>query len=253
MDFNEGLKDKAALVSGAASGIGLASASALAAAGVQVLMADINEEALLAASAELEKAGARVVARCLDVSDPSACKAAVAEALEQFGRLDILCNIAGFARPSHFADISVEDWQAMLDVNLSGVFYLCHAAMPELLKTKGCIVNMASSAGLVGQAYNVSYCATKGGVVMLTKALAVEFAKRGVRVNAICPGAVATPLAAKFVMPDNADMDVFARLFPLMEMARPEEVAAAVLYLVSPLSRFVTGEALAIDGGQTAS
>ena len=112
---------------------------------------------------------------------------------------------------------------------------------------------MASSAGLGGQAYNSAYCATKGAVVMLSKALAVEYAGKGVRVNAVCPGGVETPLTEKFEAPEDADMSLMAKLFPLMDMAQPEEIAGAVAYLASPEARFVTGDAFAIDGGQVAS
>ena len=132
------------------------------------------------------------------------------------------------------------------------LFFLCQAAMPALLEGGGSIVNMASSAGITGQAYQASYCATKGGVVMLTKALAMEYARQGVRANAICPGSVQTPLVEKFEMPEGIDMELFQRLFPLIDAAQPEEIAALVLYLASDEARFVTGTAVPIDGGQTA-
>ena len=242
---------KVAMVTGAGSGIGRATAQRLAAEGARLAISDMNPQGLAETLATLPGEGHH--SQVFDVSLPSACRGAVQAAREHFGRLDVLCNIAGFAKANHLADISDEDWQRMVAVNLSGVFFLCQAAMPHLLETRGCIVNMASSAALVGQAYNTSYCATKGGVMMLSKALAVEFAGRGVRVNAICPGAVNTPLAATFKLPDNADMTLVGRLSPLTAQAEPEEIAAAIAYLACDEARFVTGEALSIDGGQTAS
>jgi meso-butanediol dehydrogenase/(S,S)-butanediol dehydrogenase/diacetyl reductase len=142
----------------------------------------------------------------------------------------------------------------MIAVNLSGVFFMCQAAMPHLLETKGNIVNMASSAAIVGQVYNTAYCASKGGVNLLTKALAVEFASRGVRVNAVCPGGVNTPLTQNFRVPENPDGALFSRLSSLVQpMAEAGEIAGAVAYLASAEARFITGDSLTIDGGQTVS
>lgn len=243
---------KVAVVTGAASGIGRASALRLAEEGASLLISDVNAEALAKAEEEIKALGAAVVAFAFDVSDPEKCRAAITKAVEHYSRLDILCNIAGFAKAKHMTDITDSEWQTMMNVNLSSVFYLSKAAMPHLIESKGCIVNMASSAGLVGQVYNAMYCASKAGVVMLTKSMAIEFAKKGVRVNALCPGAVATPLMNNFELPENCDMDLLAKLFPLMEAADPKEVASAVAYLASAEARYITGAALPIDGGQTA-
>jgi meso-butanediol dehydrogenase/(S,S)-butanediol dehydrogenase/diacetyl reductase len=244
--------DKVVLITGAGSGIGRATAVRFAAEGARLALGDINEAGLRGTHELLDRPGAHQLRR-FDVADEHACRAAVAAAVQQFGRLDVLCNIAGFAQPLHFTEIAAESWQRMLAVNLSGVFYMCQAAMPHLLETRGCIVNMASTAAIVGQAYNSAYCATKGGVLLLSKALAVEFAGRGVRVNAICPGGVNTPLSAAFKLPEGADMNLVGRLWPLIESAEPEEIAAAVAYLASTEARFITGEGLVIDGAQTAS
>ena len=154
----------------------------------------------------------------------------------------------------HLHEVTDEFWQRMIAVNLSGVFFMCQAAMPHLLQTKGNIVNMASSAAIVGQVYNAAYCASKGGVNMLTKALAVEFASRGVRVNAVCPGGVNTALTQSFRVPENPDLALFSRLSSLVQpMAEPGEIAGAVAYLASDEARFITGDSLTIDGGQTVS
>lgn len=256
MEFKTGERDvnrfegKVALVSGAASGIGRETAKRFAAEGAKVMMADMNANGLVETAAMITSETGQVV---FDAADRSQCLNIVSETIKQFGQLDVLCNIAGFAMSKHFTDVTPEQWSKMVDVNLNSVFHVSQAAMPHLLETKGNIVNMASSAGLGGQAYNSAYCATKGAVVMLSKALAVEYAGRGVRVNAVCPGGVATPLTDKFEAPEDADMSLMARLFPLMDMAQPEEIAGAVAYLASPEARFVTGDAFAIDGGQVAS
>ncbi|MCZ6829857.1 MAG: SDR family NAD(P)-dependent oxidoreductase [Gammaproteobacteria bacterium] len=243
---------KRVLVTGAASGIGRATALAFVAEGAAVLIADINEAGLQETVAMAGSAGEQLSPRRFDANKRENCFALIDACGDQLGGLDVLCNIAGFAQSRHFADFSESDWQNMLAVNLSAVFYTCQAAMPELLKSGGNIVNMASSAGLVGQAYQASYCATKGAVVMLSKSLALEFAARGVRVNAVCPGGVNTPLAHNFSLPDNVDGKLVERLFPLIDSAEPEEIATAILYLASADARFVTGTAFPIDGGQTA-
>ena len=242
---------KTALVTGAGSGIGRAVALRLAEEGASVYLADISE-------AGMAKTAAQLPTNCnhhqfpLDVGDASACREVITEVAAIAGQLDVLCNIAGIALCQNFTDISDDDWRRVIDINLNGVFYMCQAAMPHLLKSGGNIVNMSSSAGRTGQAYNSAYCATKAAVLMLSKALAVEYAGKGVRVNAVCPGAVSTPLVHGFTPPEDADPALFARMLPLLPMAEAEEIAAAVAYLASAEARFVTGVDFAIDGGQTA-
>ena len=242
---------KVALVTGAGSGIGRATALRLASEGARVLLADINEQSLKD-TREALPAGSDAIGVVTDVRDSASCSAAVDACINSFGQLDILCNIAGIALCQHLTDISDEQWQRVMDINLNGVFFMCRSAIPSLVESKGCIVNMSSSAGLEGQVYNSAYCASKAGVLMFTKALAIEFSKQEVRVNAVCPGMVKTPLTENFAMPDNADMQLMGKLFPLLEGAEPEEIAAAVAYLASAEARFVTGAALPIDGAQTA-
>lgn len=242
---------KVALVTGAGSGIGRATALRLAEEGAQVALADINEQALADTREALPK-GCEAISVVTDVRDSASCAAAVEACAESFGQLDILCNIAGIALCQHLTDISDEQWQRVMDINLNGVFFMCRAAIPQLVASKGCIINMSSSAGLEGQVYNSAYCASKAGVLMFTKSLAIEFSKQEVRVNAVCPGMVKTPLTDNFSMPENADMQLMGKLFPLLEGAEPEEIAAAVAYLASAEARFVTGAALPIDGAQTA-
>jgi len=243
-------EDKVALVTGAASGIGRATAIRLASEGASVFLADINADGLTETVAALPEGCTSATAE-LNVSDSAACSAVVDQCVAEFGKLDVLCNIAGIAICDNLTDISDEQWHRAVSINLDGVFFMSRAAMPHLLETKGNIVMMSSSAGLVGQAYNSAYCATKAGVLMFGKALALEYGKQGVRVNSVCPGFVKTPLSAGFSMPEGADMDLMARLMPLTDGAEPEEIAGAVAYLASDEARFVTGVALPIDGAQT--
>jgi len=245
--------DKKALITGAASGIGRAIAVQLAREGASVMLADINEAGLSETLGLLDLNGGKGEVITLDVTDRAACFEAVDTTVSAFGNIDVLCNIAGMVHSDHFTDITEQAWQNMLGVNLSSVFYLSQAAMPSLLESRGNIISMASSAGLIGLPYNAMYCATKGAVIALTKALAVEYTGRGVRVNAVCPGGVNTPLIANYRMPDNADMKLLERLYPLMDSnAEPEEIATAVAYLASEDARFISGTVFSIDGGQTA-
>ncbi len=248
MDRFEG---KVALVTGAGSGIGRATATRLASEGASLVLADINADAIADTAGALPDDTA-VELVTLDVADSESCNAAIAQCQSRFERLDILCNIAGIALCEHMTGISDEQWLRMVNINLNGVFYMSRAAMPLLIESQGNIINMSSSAGLVGQAYNSAYCATKAGVLMFSKALALEYSGQGVRVNAVCPGMVKTPLVDNFSGPEDMDVKLFGRLMPLLEGAEPEEIAAAVCYLASDEARFVTGAALPIDGAQTA-
>ena len=244
-------ENKVALVTGAASGIGRATAQRFGEEGASLFLADINEQGLADTVAALP-ADCEYRTAVLDVADSANCNAVVAGCVEAFGKIDTLCNIAGIAICANMHEITDEQWRRAMAINLDGVFYMSRAAMPHLLESQGSIVNMSSSAGREGQVYNSAYCATKAGVLMFTKALALEYGKRGVRVNAVCPGLVKTPLSANFTMPEGADMELFNRMLPLCEGAEPSEIAASVAYLASEEARFINGIGLPIDGGQTA-
>ncbi len=242
---------KVAFITGAASGIGKAIALRLGQEGAQLFLADIDAPGLAQTVEELpENTTAHTLH--LDVTDSQACAQAVQDCISKLGQLDVLCNIAGIALCKHFTDISDEEWQRMMGININSVFFLCRAAIPHLIESKGNIINMASSAGLKGQAYNSAYCASKAAVVMFSKSLAIEYSKKGVRVNAICPGMVKTPLTSNFNIPEDVDEQLLMKLFPLVEGADPEEIAASIAYLASEEARFVTGIAFPIDGAQTA-
>ncbi len=244
---------RVALVTGAASGIGRATAERLAAEGATVVAADRDAAGLADTVTAIEAVGGRAEARELDVTDPEAGTALIDTVVRDHGRLDVLANVAGVLRFAHATEHTRADWDQTLAVNLSGPWFLMQAALPHLEVTRGNIVNVASAAGLVGQAYTSAYCASKGGLVLLTKALAVEYATRKVRVNCVCPGQVNTNLLADFAFPEGADQRLMDKLLPLVRGAHPDEIATLIAYLASDEARYVTGSAWPIDGGQTAS
>ena len=239
---------RVAALTGAASGIGRATAIRLAAEGATVVGLDIDEAGLVGTA---EAAGSMGSIVC-DVADRAACHAAVEQVVADHGRLDVFGNIAGVARSQHVPDVTEEDWDQMVAVNVSGVFWCAQAAIPHLLKVDGILINIASNAGLMGQAYTVPYCATKGAVVNMTRALAMEYAKTGLRVNAIAPGAVQTPLVDNYQLPEEIDFSLMAGYIGLREMSRPEDIAAFFAFLASDEARQVHGAILSIDAGLTA-
>ncbi len=232
------LAGRVALVSGAAGGIGSAVVARLEADGATVVGAD------------LAPIGDDV--RC-DVTDEDSCAAAVSRAVADHGRLDILVNVAGIGIAARITDVDPADWRRIIDVNLTGTFLLTRAAVPALVESAGSIVNMASVAGLRATPYNAAYCASKAGVILFTKSLAIELASTGVRVNAVCPASVDTPFLVNFSLPEGADLSLFARASsPMGRRVEPTEVAAAVAYLASDDARTVSGTTLVIDGAATA-
>lgn len=248
MDFT----GKAVLVTGGASGIGYATAALFLRSGADVVIADINEDGLKAAAEKLAANGGKVFAVPCDSSNPASCTHLVEESVRLLGKLDVLCNIAGVLANGPTDSFSDEAWVKVLSVNLNGPFFLSKRAIPHLLETKGCIVNVASTAGLVGIPYGSAYSASKSGVIGLTKSMAAEYSRRGVRVNAICPGHVLTPMTkgGGNFGPD-VDLELMARLSPLTQKGSdPSEMADAIAFLASAVN--ATGTILTIDGGQTA-
>jgi len=247
---------KSALVTGAASGIGRASARRLGGEGASLALADINIDGAEAVATEIRgEHGVSATAIAFDATIPSSCRNMVDRSVEALGKLDILLNIAGIFNWNHTTDFADEDWDRMLAVDLSSLFHISKRALPYLVATKGNIVNASSTAGLKGQAYCAAYCAAKHGVIGLTKALAIEYAGQGVRVNAVCPGGVRTALSDNLAWIETLDPKLLALLNSKLEggaMAEPEEVANLFAYLASEDAAYVTGAAFAIDGGQTA-
>ena len=225
---------KRVFLTGAASGIGKATHELFRNEGAEVVAVDINE--------------APDVLQC-DITDT----AKVVALVQDNGPFDVVLNVAGIVRLGHSLDVTMSDWDLQLAVNLTAPFAIMQAALPGLLERKGNIVNIGSIAGVKGQAYSAAYCASKGGVVMMTKGLAVEYSKKGVRINAVCPGGVWTPLVEGVAasMPSDLDETLMQRAYNLLPpgFAKPWEIAEAIAYLASDAARSVTGAAFMIDGG----
>lgn len=242
-------EDRVALVTGAASGIGRATTERLASEGARVACVDIDAEGAKLAAASVRALGSEGIALACDVSDASAVRASVTETVKTFGSLHVLCNIAGILRFEHSHEARLEDWNRILAVNLTGTFLMCQAAIPHLLATRGAIVNMSSTAALGGHAWTAAYSASKGGVLALTHTLAIEYGKQGLRVNAVCPGAVTTPIQRAFRLPEGADPKLLERILPFRGFAEPAEAAATIAFLASDDAIHVNGAALRVDGG----
>ncbi|EKA3119656.1 SDR family oxidoreductase [Vibrio alginolyticus] len=243
-----GLKNKVALVTGSANGIGLAIAKRLYEEGANVALADWNEEQLANAVEGFDKQ--RVSAHSIDVSDPEKVAALISDVVTRFGKLDILVNNAGVHVPGSVIEGSVEDWKKISGVNIDGVVYCAKFALPELLKTKGCMVNTASVSGLGGDWGAAFYCASKGAVVNLTRAMALDHGADGVRINAVCPSLVKTNMTNGW--PQDI-RDKFNERIALGRAAEPEEIASVVTFLASDEASFINGVNLPVDGGATAS
>jgi NAD(P)-dependent dehydrogenase (short-subunit alcohol dehydrogenase family) len=240
-------------VSGAGGGIGAATALALAAEGARVVCADLDPRAAGRSALAVEGTGGSAIATTCDVTDPDAAHAAVNVARERFGGLDLLVNVAGvgYLRPT--VDVALEEWNRTLAVNLTGTFLMCQAAIPALIASGGAIVNVASVAGVRAVPYSAAYCASKGGVVLLTKSLAIELGGSGVRANCVCPSSVDTDFLDGFAFTDAIDETLFARgASVLAGRMAPAVVAAAIVYLASDDAAMITGTALMLDGGATA-
>jgi len=245
--------EKTAVITGAASGIGRETAMLLAAEGAHCVLADIHEEGVESTRDAIEATGAKATALVANVADRAACVATIEKAVHQTGRLDVLCNVAGMGGMRHSTEVPEDEWHRVFGVNLDGPFFLSQAAIPHLTKQKrSAIVNIASVAGLIGQAYCAAYCASKAGLVSLTKTLAVEYAKTGLRVNAICPGGVSTPILASFAAPEDADPAYLGRLGLIPKITKPEEVANTIAFLACDDSRSINGVSLPMDFGLTA-
>ncbi len=250
------LDGKVALITGAASGIGAVAARLFAGEGARVVVADVSDDAGRATVEEIEAAGGQAAYVHADVSNADDARAMVAFAMERFGSLDVLHNNAGVfpAADGSVTDTDEDVWDLVMRINLKGVYLGCRFGIPAMLEGGGgSIVNVASFVALMGAATpQIAYTSSKGGVLAMTREIAVEFARRGIRANALCPGPIETPLIAELL----ADPDRRQRRLvhiPIGRFGRPDEIANAALFLASDESSFMTGAALVVDGGITAA
>ncbi len=245
------LQNKTAIITGAASGIGRAIALVFAKEGAKVIVADCSETGGQETVQMVEKAGGAAVFVKTDVSKAQDIGQMVRVCLENFGKVDILVNNAGILKMGPLHQTSEQDWDAVLNVNLKSVFLTCKAIIPEMLKQgKGKIVNVASIAGLVGFENIGPYCASKGGIIALTREMALEYAKNKINVNCIAPGVIKTAMTED-MLEDPKIRQGFEAAMPYPRLGEPEDIALAALYLSSDESDFITGEILVVDGGWT--
>jgi NAD(P)-dependent dehydrogenase (short-subunit alcohol dehydrogenase family) len=242
-----------AFVTGAANGIGRATALAFAREGARVVAADVSEQGNRDTARLIEEAGGRALAVRCDVSRAEDVRAALDQAVEAFGRLDFAFNNAGIEQPiTPAADLTEKEWDRIVDINLRGAFLCMKHEIPLMLKQGGgAIVNTSSGAGVKGIAGQAAYCAAKFGIVGLTKAAALDYAKANIRVNAVCPGIIETPMMDRFSGGTPEGRERVIAQEPVGRMGKPEEIAAAVVWLCSDPAAFVVGHAMVIDGGQT--
>ncbi len=250
------LDGKVAVITGGGSGIGRVAASLFAAEGAKVVVADVVPDQAAAAAAEIESAGGTATAVAVDVADEAQVRAMIAHAITAYAGLHVLFNNAGIFPDDDggVLDTPPETWQRVMEVNLKGVWLGCRAAIPAMIDSGGgSIVNVASFVALMGAATaQIAYTASKGGVLAMTREVAVEYARRGIRANSICPGPIETPLLAE-LLSDPVRRQRRLVHIPMGRFGRPEEIARAALFLASDDASFVTGSALVVDGGITAA
>jgi NAD(P)-dependent dehydrogenase (short-subunit alcohol dehydrogenase family) len=247
-------EDKVALVTGGASGIGRATALAFAREGAKVVIADVLVDGGEETMRMIKGAGGQAIFVKTDVSKATEVEALIKKAVEIYGRLDYAFNNAGIeGMMAPTADCTEENWDRTLSINLKGIWLCMKHEIPQMLKQGGgAIVNTASVAGLVGAQGLPAYCASKGGVVQLTRAAALEYAKVGIRVNAVCPGAIHTPMVERLLSVQPEMEAALTAMQPVGRMGKPEEIAEAVIWLCSDAASFVTGLPMAVDGGMVA-
>lgn len=242
-------QDRVVLVTGAASGIGRAIAERLSAESARLFAVDVQVESLAELEASLRGAGREVAIRRCDVSSEADADATVAECVERFGRLDVLVNVAAILRAHLLHELRTADWERVLAVNLTGTFFFCRAALPHLMASCGNIVNVASTAAIHGQPYCGAYAASKGGVLALTKSIAIDYAKKGVRANAVLPCDIATPMFSQFQLPEGGDWKLVKRVMAPKGSGHPGDVAGVVAMLASADGAHITGADIRVDGG----
>jgi NAD(P)-dependent dehydrogenase (short-subunit alcohol dehydrogenase family) len=243
---------KVVLVTGAASGLGQAASIRFAAEGARVCLIDLNSEGLAETAKTIGEAGGSCVSFAADLGQQPNCAAAVATAIDAFGTLDVLCNIAGMLRMHPLAEISVQDWERLLSANLSAPLYMMQAAMPHLIEAHGNVINVVSTAAFLGQAYMAPYGATKAALLSLTRSLAMEFMHQPVRINALAPGGMLTPMATGLKIPDGLAMDLVGRYMGIRPPAEIDDIVEPLMFLASDRAKAVHGACYSADNGITA-
>lgn len=246
------MNGKVALVTGAASGLGKSTALALARAGANVCIVDLNSNGLDDTARAIRALGVQAHVHATDLSKVNNCRGAVAAAVQSLGRLDALCNVAGIIFFANAHEMPPAEWEKTLAVNLSAPFYLIQAAIPHLLSANGAVVNVTSSGGIVGEAYLGAYCASKAGLMHLTKALAMEYSHKPIRFNAVAPGGMMTNIGANLKMPAEVNYDLIKRFSGLRGMVEVDDVAQLIAFLASDAARGYHGACINIDKGITA-
>jgi NAD(P)-dependent dehydrogenase (short-subunit alcohol dehydrogenase family) len=241
--------DRVVLVTGAGGGIGRASARRIAAEGGAVFCVDLNAEAVEATVAIIAEEGGTATGRRCDISSETDVRACVAACVEVYGSLYALVNMAGVLRFDDTEQLALDQWQKVIDVNLTGTMLLCREALPHLLTSKGSIVNAASTAALSGLPCGAAYSASKGGVLAMTRSIAIEYAKCGVRANCVCPGEIKTGMTDDVTFPETMDFDLISRIVSPTGARGPEVVASVIAMLASEDGCHITGEDIRVDGG----
>ncbi|MCL6498854.1 MAG: SDR family oxidoreductase [Firmicutes bacterium] len=246
-------QDRVALVTGGASGIGRATCLALAARGARVAVADINTQGAEQVAEEIRRQDREALAVGMDVTNRAHVAQAVQQVLDRWGRVDVLVNAAGWDRIVPFLESTEDLWDRVININFRGVLNTCHVVLPHMVQRGGgVVVNISSDAGRVGSSGETVYSGAKGAVIAFSKALAREVARHNIRVNVVAPGITDTPLLQQIIQAGNEKLiDAIVRSTPLRRMARPEEVAEAVVFLASDRASFITGQTLSVSGGLT--
>jgi NAD(P)-dependent dehydrogenase (short-subunit alcohol dehydrogenase family) len=247
------LGGRVVIVTGAAAGIGLGLSNLFAEQGCQLVLIDLNETALTEIAKRFEKSGTHVIIVAGSATEPETIRHSCSEAVRQYGRIDVLINNAGVSSVHPSLELALEEWKRVLDVNLTGVFLCAQEAARKMIPAgSGVILNIASGYGVVAAPNRAAYCASKAAVAMLTKVLAIEWARHGLRVNAIAPGYVLTDFVKELVEQKKIDFEAIKRRTPQGRLATPGDVAEMAIFLASDLSSHVTGQVIGVDGGWTA-
>ncbi|MHA2224425.1 MAG: SDR family NAD(P)-dependent oxidoreductase [Candidatus Hodarchaeales archaeon] len=247
------LEGKVAIITGAASGIGLATSNLFSKLGASIALIDINESRGINAAAQILETGGKAKFFCCNITSDDECKQSIEEIKKEFGKIDILFNNAGVIKRKNIVELNEKDWDTIIDINLKGIYLMSRHVIPIMIEAKGgSIINTGSGWGLKGGPSALAYCASKGGVVNMTRAMAIDHGKQGIRVNCVCPGDIDTPMLRGEAQQLGIAEEKFMREAadrPINRVGNPLDVAYAVLFLASDLSSWVTGTNIVIDGG----